>query len=339
MNATPVQDFDRANAPIGARRGGFHPIRLGSRLVVLMTACLGIPTGQCQTSPDLWFTNRVVTFTNLEGERFVDADLVEAGISQVVFKTNGIFGAVKFTNLSPATLELIGIPPSQLELAHELEIQKAEALAHQRALLKDEQEKLLDPSNLVELTVESIQLKDNDPIYGRVQFCSVSTATGASRSVFVVNLPRTVTAYFDQLSALAQQIDQLNGQIETTTAHINAGMDQAKQAQYQLDQINPYTPTAAYGDPGFVNVEMAQRNAVQLAQSNINATMDALGDATNQVAAWRKQLETAQTGLDKLKRAGPSLASVLVLPSHYLHNGFPIVICAPPQVERSDDSH
>lgn len=309
------------------------------RFLCLIAAGFGICNSRGQTTPDLWFTNRIVTFTNLQGGRFVDADLVEADASRVVFKTNGIFGTVEFTNLSPAMLDLIGIPASQLQLAHELEIQKAEAAARQRALLEDEREKLLDPSNLVKLTVESIQLADYDPIYGRVQFCNVRTTSGVTTPVFVVGLPATVTAYFDQRSALAQEIAQLAGQIETRTVQIAAGLEQVKQAQYQLDQSAPFTPTGAYGDPGFVNVEMAQRNALNLAQSNINATMDALDNATNQVAAWREQLETAQAESDRLNRNEPSLASVLALPSHYLHNGITIVICAPPRVVRSDDSH
>jgi hypothetical protein len=338
---TPVQNYYGACAPCRSRsvdflKGVSLPVCAGLQL--LIAACFGMGNGQSQTTMDLWFTNRIVTFTNLQGERFAHAEVVEADASQVVFKTNDIFGTVKLTNLSPATLEWIGIPPEQLELAHQLEIQKAQALAHQRAMLQDEQQRLLDSSNLVRLTVESIQLKDYDAIYGPVLFCNVRTATGAATSVFVVGLPQRVTAYFDQRSALESEIAQLSGQIEAETAQLATAEDQAKQAQYQLSQLDTYTPTGAFGDPNFVNAEMAQRNALDLAKSNLTARVNSFGESTNQVAAWHGQLDTAQAELDRLKRNQPSLASVSALPSHFLHNGFTMVICAPPQVERADDS-
>jgi hypothetical protein len=62
-----------------------------------------------QASAELYFTNEVASFTNLEGETFERAKLIEADSSQLVFETNRIFGAVAFTNLSPAVLDRVGI--------------------------------------------------------------------------------------------------------------------------------------------------------------------------------------------------------------------------------------
>ena len=154
--------------------------------LALLLVLIGIQNGQCQQAVDLVFTNKFASFTNLQGETFIGAELIEADATQVVFKTNDIYGAVKFTNLSTATLKSLGIPLSRLGLAHELEVQKAKAIANQRDILSQEQEELSDPSKLSGLRINSVISKSYSPIYyGWLQWCNVIAKQRGGRNLFL----------------------------------------------------------------------------------------------------------------------------------------------------------
>ncbi|HXD00937.1 MAG TPA: hypothetical protein VN048_16465, partial [Verrucomicrobiae bacterium] len=211
---------------------------LMKRIVVflLITTCVGLLNSECQTALDLMFTNKVVSFTNLQGDHFTSAELVEADATQVVFKTNDIFGAVKFTDLSKETLALIGIPESRLYLERELEIQKEQASANQRAILKQEQDALNDSSKLTSARISSVISKNYNPIYGWLQYCNISFDNGAAGTCFIAKLPSSVQEYIDKKSALAQSIDTLNNQIDVATGKISSQAASIRQAQYQNDR-------------------------------------------------------------------------------------------------------
>jgi hypothetical protein len=290
--------------------------------IALLQAFFGCQTGRCQPAANLVFTNKFATFTDLHGEKFVGAELIEADATQVVFKTNGIFGAVKFTNLSTATLESLGIPLSRLDLAQELKDKKAQAIAHRQALLKDEQEKLLDPANLTKLNIDSVLFKDNNPLYGQVYWCAVRQENGAVAKLFVARLPDAVRIFFDRRAAMTQHISALSDQIDSENARIAAATADLNQAQNQVSPEITFMPVGASADAYTVNV-----------------TQESIDEAKDQVIAWRKQLEEAQAELGKLNHDAPSATAVLGLRSHFLHNLFPVIICAPPTAEQSGDSH
>ena len=56
------------------------------------------------------FFDRMATFTNLQGQEVRNASLIRADASQIIYKTNDIYGTVKLTNLAPATLDFLGVP-------------------------------------------------------------------------------------------------------------------------------------------------------------------------------------------------------------------------------------
>ena len=289
--------------------------------MALLQAFLGCQNGRCQQVADLVFTNKFATFTNLQGEKFTGAELIHADATQVVFKTNNIFGAVKFTNLSTATLESLGIPLSRLNLAHELEVQKAKALADRQAILNDEQEKLLDPTKLTKLNIDSVIFKDHDPLYGQVYWCTVRQNNGPATKLFVARLPDAIQTFFDRRAAVAQDISTISDHIDSENARIAAATADLNQAQNQVMPEITFMPVGA--DSG---------------ANTVNVTPESINEAKDQVLAWHKQLEDAHAELGKLNHDAPSATAVLVLRSRFMHNLFPVIICAPPRVEPSGDT-
>jgi hypothetical protein len=289
--------------------------------LALLQVFFGCQDGQCQQAANLAFTNKFATFTNLQGETFIHAELIEADATQVVFKTNNIFGAVKFTNLSTATLESLGIPLSRLDLAKELQVQKAKAIADRQVIFQDEQEKLLDSRNLTKLNIDSVIFKDNDPLYGQVYWCAVRQNNGPVTKLFVARLPDAIRTFFDRRATVAQDIATISDHIDSENARIAAATADLNQAQNQVNPEITFMPVGA--DSG---------------ANTVNVTPESINEAKDQVLAWHKQLDDAQAELDKLNHDAPSATAVFVLRSRFLHNLFPVIICAQPKVEPSGDT-
>ena len=76
---------------------------------------------------DITFTNRVATFTNLQGSVYRDVTLVKGDLDGVVWREGAGGGRVSYTNLSPALLETWGIPTNRIENAHARALRKAAA--------------------------------------------------------------------------------------------------------------------------------------------------------------------------------------------------------------------
>ena len=305
--------------------GVWAALAMGAAFQVSLTQCGAV----------LSFTNKVATFSSLDGQMYVGAQLVEADSSRIIFKTNGVFDAVAFTNLSADTLDRIGITQDYLDSVRDGEARKAVALAAQRTMLADEQQRLGDGIGLLNLTVNTVEISDHDPIYGNLRFCRVTMPSGAAIAVFVARLPDTVPGYFQQRDSLARHVADLKSRIDTVTAQVEAQAAQLDQAQNQVDQANaaPRSPAFVY-DPYnqvVINAADATQNQINQEQTRINRASDSLNDARDQVASWRTDLTAAQTELDALVRAQKKQTTVPAVLSHYLHNGYQIMVCAPPQ--------
>lgn len=78
------------------------------------------------------FTNRVETFTNLQGEVFREVTLVRGDLDGVVWRKEASGGRVCYTNLSLGFLAQISIPTNRVQIARQRAAQSA--LAHSRFL-------------------------------------------------------------------------------------------------------------------------------------------------------------------------------------------------------------
>jgi hypothetical protein len=84
------------------------------------------------------FTNRVVTFTNIQGKPFRDVRLIRADMDGIIYRsTDGIGGgSVSYMNLSPVLLQAFGIPTNFLLAAKTHAERNARRSQTNNALLK-----------------------------------------------------------------------------------------------------------------------------------------------------------------------------------------------------------
>ncbi len=87
---------------------------------------------------DIEFTNKVVTFTNLQGEGFKDVRLVRGDRLGLVWRDDSGGGRVLYTNLSPAFLSSIGISQDRIKTGAAAIAAKAAADARFKALRQTE---------------------------------------------------------------------------------------------------------------------------------------------------------------------------------------------------------
>lgn len=88
-------------------------------------------------SQDIQFTDRVVTFTNLQGNLFEGVSLIKADLDGVIWRKEASGGRVIFTNLSPELIESWGIPTNRIAIARERAAKSAanhSAMLHERAI-------------------------------------------------------------------------------------------------------------------------------------------------------------------------------------------------------------
>jgi hypothetical protein len=83
---------------------------------------------------DITFTNKTMTFTNLEGRVYTNVTLVKANRDGIIWRGDGA-GLVSFTNLSSALLESLGIPGERIEQAKARAAQRAASDAQRRAAI------------------------------------------------------------------------------------------------------------------------------------------------------------------------------------------------------------
>ena len=78
------------------------------------------------------FTNRVETFTNLQGEVFSQVTLIRGDLDGVVWRKGASGGRVCYTNVSLGFLDHLGIPTNRVQIAGRRAAQSA--LVHSRFL-------------------------------------------------------------------------------------------------------------------------------------------------------------------------------------------------------------
>jgi hypothetical protein len=275
-------------------------------LAILTVAFNG--NGRCQSRLEVLLTNRMVTFTNLQGQVAGDASLIRATADEVVFKTNDVYGTVKFTNLAPQVLEYLGVPQSHLKLVRDRQAQLPEQAARESEMVQDENARLLDPANLVKVTVESVVWTDYDALYGTVQRCNLRMTNGEAALVFLARLPAAVPDFVNQRQSLSQTVAWLTNQVEMGRTQVT-------------------------NDTALVNAAKKQKGVKGIVRADLDAAEGNLLTAKKQLDAWNSQLKQAQHELDALNKKDPSGASVLAMSSQFKHNGSPMMICSTNQVQ------
>ena len=101
----------------------------------VMKAICFVLLGGAALAQDVTFTNRVVTFTNLEGRLFPNVTLVKANRDGVIWHDGASGGLASYTNLSPALLKEWGIPLERIDEARTRAGKRALADAQRRAAL------------------------------------------------------------------------------------------------------------------------------------------------------------------------------------------------------------
>jgi hypothetical protein len=100
-------------------------ISMGFAVMILPEA------GLCSDSIE--FTNKVASFTNLQGETFTQVVLVRGDLDGVIWRNGSSGGRVCYTNLDPLLLERWGISTNRIEIARSRAARKAAVEAASRA--------------------------------------------------------------------------------------------------------------------------------------------------------------------------------------------------------------
>jgi hypothetical protein len=97
--------------------GILHTVRMTkTRKCIVLLALAGI--NGSLLAQDIIFTNRMATFTNLEGRVYTSVTLTKADLDGLIWHDDkGSAGRVCYTNLNPALLEQLGIPLDRVHLA------------------------------------------------------------------------------------------------------------------------------------------------------------------------------------------------------------------------------
>jgi hypothetical protein len=84
---------------------------------------------------DISLTNRIATFTNLQGTVYKNVQLVRGDLDGVIWRNDGGGGRVCYTNLHPDILLWLGIPTNRIALAKARAEHKSVADANYKAKL------------------------------------------------------------------------------------------------------------------------------------------------------------------------------------------------------------
>ena len=284
------------------------------------------------SAQDLYFTNRTVTFTDIHGTVFANAELMHTDLDRLIFRTNGNIGAVGFSNLSASALADIGIPNDYLRNIGTMKQKRQAAIDAPKIALREELLRLSDTSNLFTIKVNAIISRDYDANYGAVYRCEIRLPSGATAQMFVAKMPTGVSQYFSDRDLLDKQISQLTRQIDTGTAQIATVTANLKSAQYQVDRAFAAPPTPIYtGDPAtdqvVDNTMAAIRNGNYLAEVDIDYARQGVEDAKGTISDWKDKLAVAQKKRDTLKKSETSAVTVRVLLSRFMHNRIQMIVC------------
>src|SRR5262249_4008370 len=78
-------------------------------------------------------TNRVTTFTNLQGQVFTAVELVRGDLDGVIWRKESGAGRVCYTNLNQKLLEAWGIPTNRIEIPRARAEHRASSSAQEKA--------------------------------------------------------------------------------------------------------------------------------------------------------------------------------------------------------------
>src|SRR5689334_7400641 len=84
---------------------------------------------------DILFTNRIASFTNLQGQVYTRVQLVRGDLDGLIWRDGPSGGRICYTNLHPDLLEYFGISSNRIEIARARAEKKALADAKYRAMV------------------------------------------------------------------------------------------------------------------------------------------------------------------------------------------------------------
>jgi hypothetical protein len=312
-------------------RRGWRKLQLA--LGALMLAC----SSHAQGTVEMLFTNKVVTFTNLQGAVYKDADLIRASSRDVIFKTNGDFGTVALTNLNEAAFQRLGIPMEFVQLAFDSERQKSDAVARDRALFQAEQLVLRNPSNLVRISLMvAPDKREYNATYGFVSRALVRMPDGKSALVYIARLPIRIPEWFEKENSLEKAIADLGNRAQTGSMQIALREEGLKQRQLEIDKVDAVTPRVFVQEPYYgyyYDPYIYQRSAINLAQVEQKYAVSNLDETKGLVGSMQEQMGSLQAQLNAMKQAELSATSVMVLFSRFTQNGSRMAVCAPEELQ------
>lgn len=255
------------------------------RALSLIACCLALsPPGQAQTNSVVTFTNRFATFTNLQGQTYNRVELVRADDRRIIYRCEGGGGTVYYTNLSPATLESLGLSTNRIALAAE----QARQEAFQKDQLEAQQrERMKDPANW--RTVHLSALKHTVP--GPAGWTwSVVEIPGM---VVIYNVPSKTWRYFTRYDALVASAAQLNRQLapyDQRLKQVEAVVKQLKNELYRQQYAENQAMSATYGDPALIEWVMAYTAPIRDWGADINRRGVQAEDLLFELQAQRENL-------------------------------------------------
>jgi len=109
-------------------------VKLWTKLGIYIFALSAFASARVVRGQDIEFTNRVVSFTNLQGEAFKDVRLIRGDLDGVIWRAGVSGGRVSYTNLEAVLLADWGISSNRVGIARGRAEQKAVMAARDRAM-------------------------------------------------------------------------------------------------------------------------------------------------------------------------------------------------------------
>jgi hypothetical protein len=193
-------------------------------LVLWFAACLAVSVAQSAKTADIFFTNKFVTFTNLQGRIFQQVQLLSGDWDGVIWRDDMCAGRVSYTNLSTAFLDAWDIPTNRIGVARKR--------AEHRAVL-EARERLE-----VQIQAEAQRLTEGDALAWEA-----------------TNAP--LRAWGEQRQKESEAIDELEKQIEL--AKIRLHRAQAMAHDYNHANLhNSYAPRIYVKDTTRLQIQEAE---------------------------------------------------------------------------------
>src|SRR6516162_8107307 len=82
---------------------------------------------------DIMFTNKTVSFSNLQGKAFIQVELVRADLDGLIWRSGSSAGRVCYTNLELSLLESLHIPTNRIAVSRVRAESRAESDRKARA--------------------------------------------------------------------------------------------------------------------------------------------------------------------------------------------------------------